>query len=155
MFFASCNARAGENDILVKISGKITNFNSSDNKSLNFSFNDLADIGDHTIKSSNKYVKPPSEYTRPLVRDILSKAGVDSKATTAIISASDGYVVKIPLEDFKKWDVVMAHTVNGVRLTRKTSGPLWNAYPVDKHQELQNDQTYAKMVWNLTKIKIQ
>ena len=67
----------------------------------------------------------------------------------ARISSSDQQT--IPLQDFDKWEVITAHSLNGKRLPIENKGPLWIMYPIDKYpNDLMNNKTTMKLVWNLT-----
>lgn len=153
----SATAKDSINDIVLQISGRISNFNSKDGKSFNFTMTDLKAIGDRTIVCRNKYIAPPYQFTGPLFRDVLAKAGLLTGAKEVVMSAADGYIVRAPINDFNKWDVVIGHATNGIPMTIKSNGPLWTAYPLGgglATDAPETDTTHAKMSWSLTKIRV-
>ncbi len=135
---------------LLTVSGRIARTNSPDHKVYVFSFADLQKLDNTHITSTTTW-EGKAEFDGPRVRDILKAVGAASDATEVAVVAIDGYVKSIPIEDFKKWEVIAAHTQNGKRLTVETKGPLWIMYPNDKYPEdLRNHVTNTKLVWALT-----
>ena len=134
---------------MLTVSGKIAKTNTPDGKYI-FSFADLQKLGDRKIKSTTRYTEV-GEFAGPKIRDILKAAGVKPEATSVSVVAIDGYQQTIPLQDFEKWEVITAHSLNGKRLTVENKGPLWIMYPIDKDpNNLMNNKTTMKLVWNLT-----
>ena len=135
---------------ILTVSGKIGRTNSADHKSYVFSLAELQKLGDVTITSTTRYVGT-SKFTGTRIRDILKAVQAPADAKEVSVVAIDGYQKTIPISDFGKWDVVLAHTLNGKRLTVENRGPLWIMYPNDNHPgELLNDETTTKLVWSLT-----
>lgn len=58
-----------------------------------------------------------------LVRDLVSDAGADSRATTIIFTARDGYTTSFPLAYVMENDILMAYRMNNVTL------PVERGYP--------------------------
>ena len=134
---------------ILTISGKITKTNAPDGKYV-FSFADLQKLGDTKIKSTTRYTEV-GEFAGPKIRDILKAVGVKPDASAVSVVAIDGYQQTIPLQDFDKWEVITAHSLNGKRLPIENKGPLWIMYPIDKYpDDLMNNKTTMKLVWNLT-----
>ena len=147
-FSISSNAQS-DNSILT-VSGKIGKTNTADGKSYKFSFADLQKVGTVEITSTTRYVGN-AKFSGTKIKDILKAVQIPADATAVSVVAIDGYQQTIPIADFEKWDVIVAHTQNGQRLTVEKKGPLWIMYPTDKHpKELLNDATTSKLVWALT-----
>lgn len=51
-----------------------------------------------------------------LIKDILEKSGIDSKADTVIFYAHDGYSTSLPLDYIIKNNIMMAYSMNGETL---------------------------------------
>jgi hypothetical protein len=134
---------------ILTISGKISKANTPEGKYV-FSFAELQKLGDTRISSTTRFTEV-GEFAGPKIRDILSAVGAARDATAVSVVASDGYQQTIPLTDFQKWGVIMAHTLNGNRLTVENNGPLWIMYPIDRYpDDLMNSKTMMKLVWNVT-----
>ncbi|NAW13315.1 hypothetical protein E0702_11375 [Halomonas marinisediminis] len=87
-----------------------------------------------------------------LVRDLLDALAADGETVTAL--ALNDYRVEIPIEDFRRYDVLLADTMNEQRLTRRDKGPLWIVYPRDDHLELQDIRYDYRWVWQLHRLEI-
>ncbi|HLS69491.1 MAG TPA: molybdopterin-dependent oxidoreductase [Kiloniellales bacterium] len=86
------------------------------------------------------------------MRDLLDLLGAEG--TVARASALNDYVIDIPLEDFQRFDVVVATHMDGERLTARDKGPLWIVYPRDAHRELQDLRYDYRWVWQLNHLEI-
>lgn len=147
-------AEATASQVLLSIKGKIAVTNSKDKKSYEFSSDEFYKIKTTTIQAENGYVKK-EDFTGPLVRDLLAKVQVAQGAKEVIATGLDGYAVRIPLNDFTKWDVVAAHSFGGKRMTVDTKGPIWMMYPLNDHPaELRNTFTSGKLVWSLVTLEV-
>ena len=139
---------------ILTVSGKITKTNTPDGKYV-FSLAELQKLGDTTIKSTTRYTEK-GDFTGPKIRDILKAVGVKPDATAVSVKALDGYQQTIPLTDFSKWEVILAHSLNGKRLPIEAKGPLWIMYPIEKYPaDLENNATTMKLVWSLTGLIVQ
>ena len=95
---------------------------------------------------------PISEVKGPRLRDLIAATGLKSSLVT--IKALDGYEMDIPAEDFDRYDVIVATEVEGQRISRRTRGPGWVAYPSVEHPELMGDVYLARCVWQVKDIII-
>ena len=147
---APLTSHAQSDATMLTVSGRIGRTNSADHKSYVFSFAELQKLGDIEITSTTRYVGT-AKFKGTRIRDILKAVNAPADATAVSVVAIDGYQQTIPITDFTKWDVIVAHTQNGKRLTVESKGPLWMMYPTDKYpSQLLNDETTSKLVWALT-----
>jgi DMSO/TMAO reductase YedYZ molybdopterin-dependent catalytic subunit len=58
-----------------------------------------------------------------LVRDLISSAGVNPRATTVIFTAHDGYTTSLPLDYVISRDILMAYRMNNVTLPAERGYP--------------------------------
>lgn len=87
-----------------------------------------------------------------LMRDLLER--VDAQGTTVIATALNNYVIEFPIEEFYKFDVVVAYRMNGKQLLPSDKGPLWIVYPRDQNGELQDIRYDTHWVWQLIRLDI-
>ncbi len=114
---------------------------------------ELLAIPQVTIRTSTEFTDGVIAFSGPLARDVLVRAGI-GKATTAHMVAANDYSVDIPIADFFNYDVVLAISADGKRLTMRDKGPIWVVYPFDEHKEL-NDPIYnARSIWQLTTVEL-
>lgn len=58
-----------------------------------------------------------------LLKDIFEEVGLDSKATTVIFYAYDGYSTSLPLDYIVKNNILLGYKINGITLTPATGYP--------------------------------
>ena len=92
-------------------------------------------------------------YEGVRIRDLLTKLG--ASGTVILADAVDEYQVKIPMEDIRDYDVIVAYAVDGKPLPADNKGPLWIIYPYSQHPDLQNDLYFSRSVWQLTRLIVQ
>jgi hypothetical protein len=74
---------------------------------------------------------------------------VRATGTQVEARALNDYAQTIPLEDFDKYDVLLATRVNGRLMRVRDKGPIWIVYPWSEHPELDDFATREKSVWQL------
>jgi len=97
--------------------------------------------------------KEPIEFTGPLLRDVLAAA--QASGTVLKASALNDYQTSIPFEDVLKFDVVLAHKMNGKSIPVKTKGPLFIVYPFDSKPELGSAVYYQRSAWQLKSLSVE
>ena len=141
--------------VLLTVTGNIQPAKTAAGNKVTFNFKELSALPVTSIRATTNY-SGNAEYTGPLMKEVLAKAGMPAKAKEVILVGLDGYQIRVPVSDFMKWEVVLAHTQNGKRLEIETKGPLLVMYPNDKYpKELRNHATNIKQVWSLVSIKVQ
>jgi hypothetical protein len=151
----SWSAAADPAAVLLTVTGNIQPAKAAAGKKVTFNFKELSALGTTSIRATTTYAGN-AEYTGPLMKDVLIKAGMPATAKEVILRGLDGYQSRVPVSDFMKWEVVLAHTQDGKRLEIETKGPLLVMYPSDKYpKELRTHTTYGKQVWALVSINVQ
>jgi hypothetical protein len=64
------------------------------------------------------------------------------------------YEHTIPLEDFDRYDVLLATRVNGQLMRVRDKGPIWIVYPWSGHPKLDDLATREKSVWQLNALHV-
>ncbi len=141
--------------VLRTVTGHIQPAKAAAGTHFTFNVKELSALATTSIRATTNY-SGNAEYTGPLMKDVLAKAGMPATAKEVILVGLDGYQIRVPVSEFMKWEVVLAHTQDGKRLVIETKGPLLVMYPNDKHpQELRNHATNIKQVWALVSVKVQ
>ena len=96
--------------------------------------------------------KLPQRSFTTLLRDVLAVAKAEGVTIKAM--ALNDYQTSIPFADTKKFDVVLAHKMNGESIPVKTKGPLFIVYPYDTNKELQSSVYYERSAWQLKSLSI-
>ncbi|MDR6860951.1 molybdopterin-dependent oxidoreductase [Variovorax guangxiensis] len=96
---------------------------------------------------------PVSRFEGPLLSDVLKLAAVQGRALR--VFAMDDYSISIPWSDLAQYGVILAHTRDGERMTRRRFGPLFVIYPRDKFAALQTPTMGARFVWQVCRIDVE
>jgi hypothetical protein len=107
-----------------------------------------------TIRTQTEFTDGVATFVGPLVRDVIAPLDT-GKGTTLHLVAANAYAVDIPISDMKTYDVILAMSANGNRLSLRDKGPLWLMYPMDDHPELKASVYNARLIWQLILVEIQ
>lgn len=139
-----------EGEVLLRVSGEIGQTNVSDEA--HFDRDMLAALPRRTLHTSTVVTDGVNRFEGFLMRDLLEY--VEARGEHAVATALNDYVVDIPLADFHDFDVLVAKSMDGERLTPRDKGPLWIVYPRDDHGELQDIRYDYRWVWQLESLDI-
>jgi hypothetical protein len=105
-----------------------------------------------TITTSTEWT-PVSRFEGPLLSDVLKLAAVQGRVLR--VFALDDYAISIPWSDLPQYGVILAHTRDGERMTRRRFGPLFVIYPRDKFAALQTPTMGARFIWQVCRIDVE
>ena len=108
----------------------------------------------HEVATSTSVTEGVQQFEGVLMRDLLALMARHVPSETVVVGALNDYEVEIPMEDFIRFDVILAHSMNGTRLTPRDKGPWWIIYPRDDHEELQDIRYDTRWVWQLNRLDI-
>lgn len=113
----------------------------------------LEKLPQQSFTTMTPWGKAPIKFTGPLLRDVLAAA----KATGTSIKAAalNDFQTTIPLADAEKFDVILAHKMDGEAIPVKTKGPLFIVYPYDSKPELKSTVYYERSAWQLKSMTIE
>lgn len=111
----------------------------------------LALLPQHRIKTTTPWHVGEPLFTGPRLRDVLAAAGADGSSLR--LRALNDYRVDIPADDPLRYDVIVAHQLNGQAITVRDKGPLFVMYPFDRHPELRNSVYFSRCIWQLRHIE--
>jgi hypothetical protein len=94
-----------------------------------------------------------SRFEGVRIRDLLEALG--GRGERLIADAVDDYQVRIPMEDVRDYDVIIAYAMDGMPLPEDNKGPLWIIYPYSQHAGLQKDLYFSRSVWQLNRLTVQ
>jgi len=148
--FGLAVARADEGAVVLSIGGRIEKANAADRR--DFTMADLAALPQHSYSVHTPWYKEPRSFSGPLLRDVLAAAGANGTELTAI--ALNDYKVTLPVEDTRRWRVLLATARDGQPMTVREKGPLFIIYPYDESPELRSSTYYARSAWQLRYIDV-
>lgn len=120
-------------------------------KTLELTFEDLAEMPQHSVLTTNEFTDKPLTYTGPLARDVLELLALDSLETVRFTAVND-YFIDVPTDELNRYDVVLALEVDGRRLSLRDKGPLWLMYPLSQHPELAGPIYNARLIWQVVRV---
>jgi len=139
-----------QHDVILQVRGALTQHNVGDEA--HFDFDLLTALPARQVVTSTSVTDGEQVFEGVLVRDLLDWVGAQGNVVEA--SALNDYVIEIPADDFREYDVILAHTMNGERLSARDKGPLWIVYPRDEVDELQDIRYDYRWVWQLHKLEV-
>jgi hypothetical protein len=113
----------------------------------------LESLPRHTIKTSTLWIDHVAVFEGVRMRDLLASLNFDGDFV--VMTALNDYRISAPVDDFTEHDVLLAYRQDGATLEIRDKRPLWLVYPLDGHAELANEQTYAKMIWQLQSVIVE
>lgn len=118
-----------------------------------FSREDLRQMPQISFSTSTEFTDGVPEFAGPLAREVIDAVGVGD-ATVAVMTAANDYAVEVPIDELRRYDVILATTMDGKRLSRRDKGPIWVMYPLDRHEELQDPVYNGRLIWQMVKIEL-
>jgi hypothetical protein len=79
---------------------------------------------------------------------ILMKHVAASGSTLQALALND-YSTEIPIEDFEKYNVILALKRDGEYMPVRDKGPLFVVYPYDSDPELKSQKFYSRSAWQV------
>lgn len=137
-------------DPILTVSGKIARTNAGE--TARFDLAGLEKIGKTVVKTTTKWTEGEIAFEGVLMRDLLKAVGATGNEIVAV--ALNDYKVKIPVSDFKAYDVILAYRRDGRTMPVRDKGPLWIMYPFADRPELKTDMHFARCAWQVKAIEV-
>ena len=135
---------------ILTVSGAITRFNTEGAFAFDRATLETFELA--RLRTSTAWTAEPPLFEGVLARDLLEAVGAHGREVVA--TALNDYVVKIPMDDFYRYPVLLAMKMNGEYLKVRDKGPIWIVYPRDQFSELSNPLTDKKWIWQLNRLEI-
>ncbi|HMQ72680.1 MAG TPA: hypothetical protein PKA84_05220 [Rubrivivax sp.] len=113
----------------------------------------LAALPQHTIRTKLPWYAQARHFTGPMLRDIVAAVG-GAGERLVVQALLGGYRAEIPLNDLRRWPVIVAYQVDGRAVGVRDKGPLMIVYPFDDDPELRQTRYLGRAVWNLRTIEL-
>jgi hypothetical protein len=113
----------------------------------------LAALPQHTIRAKLPWYAQARHFTGPMLRDVLAAVGAAGKRLVAQAMLGE-YRAEIPLDDLRRWPVIVAYQVDGRPVGVRDKGPLMIVYPFDDDPELRRTRYLGRAVWHLRTIEL-
>jgi hypothetical protein len=110
-------------------------------------------LGISELTTTTPWTDGQRVFSGVLGRAVLARVGAEG--TTVLAFALNDYTVEIPMEDFEKYDVLLATEMDGEEMLVSDKGPIWIVYPRDSDPELQDRRMHDRWVWQLKALQVQ
>lgn len=117
-----------------------------------FDLGTLEHLGLSRLKTWTPWTEGEIEFEGVWARRVMQV--VDAQGTQVHAVALNDYEYTIPLEDFDRYDVLLATRMNGQLMRVRDKGPIWVVYPWSSHPELDDFATREKSVWQLNALHV-
>lgn len=139
-----------EGKTILSVGGNISVTNRD--QAADFDLTMLKALGVTKVTTSTAWTEGVSVFEGVLLNAILERVGAQGGTLTA--RALNDYAARLPIEDARKWPVILAFSRDGKTLSVRDKGPLWIVYPRDDHPELNSPDYNTKWVWQLKSIEV-
>jgi hypothetical protein len=110
-------------------------------------------LGEASFSTATPWYDRPHKFEGvPLAKllDIVGAAG-----DHLVVTALNDYVTEIPVEDARKFGVILALKRDGQYMPVSDKGPLFIIYPFDSNSELKAQVYYKRSAWQVSQIEVE
>lgn len=105
------------------------------------------------VRTTTPWIEGTNTYSGPKFSVLLDAVGAQGK--DVLMTALNDYIGQTPMEDLRKWNVIIAIRKNGEIIRVRDKGPLMVIYPFDEHhKDLFNEIYFCRSVWQLKSIEV-
>ena len=138
--------------VILRVSGRIRETNAEGGVA-RFDRPMLEALGVRKLTTSSAWTTGPTEFEGVLASAVLDAVGAEGTAVHA--TALNDYAVTIPIDELRRYQVLLALKMNGQYLKIMDKGPIWIVYPRDQYRELQDSLTDKKWIWQLHELQVE
>lgn len=142
---------APKGPVILLVSGNIEITNSLEGAQ--FDREMLHSLGTSVVETSTSWTDGDQRFEGVLARVVLDRVG--ASGTTLIASALNDFVAPVPMAEVRRYDVLLATSVNGKQMEVSDKGPIWIVYPRNDHPELQDSKFNDRWVWQLKELRVE
>lgn len=139
-----------EGRTILEVAGRIARHN--EGSVARFDRAMLEALPQRTVHTETPWTDGVSTFEGPLLRDVLGQ--VEAGGSVLEASALNDYRVDIPLEEVRRYDVIVALRRDGKPMRVRDKGPLWIIYPWAEHEALRTESVYSRSIWQLRRIVV-
>jgi hypothetical protein len=79
---------------------------------------------------------------------------VEAHGTRLVAVALNDYTAEVPMDDIRRFNVILALKRDGEYMPVRDKGPLFIVYPYDSNPELKSQKYYSRSVWQVKRIEV-
>jgi hypothetical protein len=141
---------APQEEPILTITGKIATTNVGETAQFDRAM--LEKIGMESFVTNTPWFTGPVEFEGVSMDALMDAVGASGTELEAV--ALNDYKATIPIEDFAKYNVLLALKRDGEYMPIRDKGPLFIVYPFDEHAELQAQTFYSRSVWQVKELVV-
>jgi hypothetical protein len=112
----------------------------------------LEAIGMVEFETNTPWYKGPVKFEGVPLAKLMSAVGAAGERV--VVVALNDYSAEIPVEDFAKFNVILALKRDGEYMSVRDKGPLFIVYPYDSNPDLKNQKFYSRSVWQVARLEV-
>ena len=145
---ASSQSTPSEAKPILTVSGQISKPNGDG--VVQFDREALEKLGLVTIETTTPWYKGTVKFEGVPLHKLMQSVGATGQRVTAV--ALNDYSSDLPIEDFAKYNVILALKRDGEYMPVRDKGPLFIVYPYDNSPELRSQKFYSRSVWQVSRL---
>lgn len=136
--------------VVLTVTGKIGVTNADG--AARFDMAMLAALPGRATETETPWTKGVTRFEGPFGSVLLE--AVAATGTTLHVVALNDYAVDVPVEDLRKWPVILAIRKDGREIAVRDKGPIFVIYPFDQDASLYNEKIFARSAWQVKSIEV-
>src|SRR4029453_5914530 len=140
----------GEDGVILSVTGAISGAGGSGR--IDFGLNALEQLGLTKLKTWTPWTEGDVEFEGVWARRLMQAVG--AQGTEVEARALNDYEEVIPIDDFHRYDVLLALRMNGQLMRTRDKGPIWIVYPWSDHPELDDFATRENSVLRMNALHV-
>lgn len=140
-----------EGKVILTVSGNIAVKNRGDSAVFDLAM--LEKLGLQMIETKTPWYDHRARFEGVSLDQLMQLVSAQGTKITAV--ALNDYVTTIPLDDFKKFNVILALKRDGQTMSIRDKGPLFIIYPYDSDPELQSQTYYTRSAWQVARLIVE
>ncbi len=117
-----------------------------------FTMTQLLALPQAEIRTANEFIDGTRVFRGPTILDVLRASGGANARSVRMIALND-YEIQVDTSEFRKYDPILALTMDGEALSVRDKGPIWMIYPMSDFPELRDPVYNSRLIWQLTRIE--
>jgi hypothetical protein len=135
---------------ILVVSGNITQANAG--SEVRFDRDMLEALGTVSFETMTPWDKERVHFEGVPLGRLLDRLG--ASGNRLIVVALNDYSAELPIEDVRRYDVILALRQNGEYMPVQNRGPLFVVYNFDSAPELKSQKFYSRSVWQVARLEV-
>ena len=135
---------------ILAVTGKIS-ANNPDG-TVTFTREALEALGTVAFETQTPWYSKPVKFEGVPLDTLMKAVGANGERVVAV--ALNDYSSEIPIEDFAKYQVILALKRDGEYMPVRDKGPLFIVYPYDSSPDLRSQKFYSRSVWQVARLVV-